>query len=127
MMRFRLRTLLIVLAIVPMVWGGIVRRQQRRRQDVVRTQLSRLHDSVECYLLDTGALPTSLDDLMLLPRHLANPRLWDGPYFAEGVPLFDLWGEPYGYKVLEPAGAKYRIWSNGPDRRSLTADDICTR
>lgn len=40
--------------------------------------------------------------------------------------LIDPWGQRYGYQSPGQHGAKPDVWSVGPDRKTGTADDICS-
>ena len=67
--------------------------------------------------------PSKLEDLWEKPSDSTLADKWDGPYLEELKE--DPWGNPYQYA---PQGkknvGKFDLWSNGPDGKSGTDDDI---
>ena len=124
-MRFRLRTLMILLAVAPPIVAWVSLRYMRRysKAAVAEQRLSLLNDAVNLYCLDMGAPPASLDDLVALPP-IGNPAKWAGPYLEQPLAPRDPWGQPFGYKIIDSRKSTFRVWSNGTDRQPGTSDDI---
>jgi general secretion pathway protein G len=127
---FTLMEILLVLAILvvlgSMVGVGYVKIQQNAMKNSARTQLTLLEDAVKTYIIDVGSPPASLDYLLTPPPDLANPNKWAGPYLDKQTLPQDPWNQSYQYEIVDPANAKFMIWSNGPDMQPGSADDIKT-
>jgi general secretion pathway protein G len=126
MPRYKLRTLLMLLAVVPpfIAWLSIPYIRGRfSKQGVTKLRLSVLHDAVLLYQLEARGPPASLGHLMVDPAQIADPAKWGGPNPDRPLPL-DAWGQPFGYEIIDAANGKYRLWSNGPDTKPGTSDDI---
>ncbi|MHC4550194.1 MAG: prepilin-type N-terminal cleavage/methylation domain-containing protein [Planctomycetota bacterium] len=92
------------------VWRAESEGQKR----ITLAKCRQYHDAVHMWrMYRGGGFPESLEELEapLHPGEKGFLRLDDDP-----------WGQPYR---LERDGADVRICSNGPDRESDTADDIC--
>jgi len=94
------------------------------------TQISTLSQHLEMYNLNIGHYPTEteggLKALVVKPRY-SDPSpedKWKGPYIAEES-LKDPWGTDYHYRLAPGADlVPFKLWSNGPDRKDGTDDDI---
>jgi len=91
-----------------------------RTGDTIRAQLSNLDKAITLYRLDTGRLPSDLDDLYV---NSETPG-WSGPYLKSNLAIFDPWGNEYFYKYPDRKWQKrgrrlrhlqYSIWSLGAD------------
>jgi len=122
-MRYRLRTLLILLAVAPPMVGWVVLRYARQKEAVARERMALLDDAIRIYCLDVGAPPTVLDDLVIAPQGI-NPVKWQGPYLEHARMILDPWDQRLEYKVINRQQCKFRVWSNGPDKKAGTSDDI---
>jgi general secretion pathway protein G len=60
-----------------------------------KAQLTTLSQKIENYVLDNGAPPAQLQDLLTQPADASN---WQGPY-AKPSELKDPWGHAFGYKA----------------------------
>jgi general secretion pathway protein G len=127
---FTLMEILLVLAILvvlgSMVGVGYVKIQQNAMKNSARAQLTLLEDAVKTYMIDVGSPPAALDYLITSPPDLANPLKWQGPYLDKNTLPQDPWNQAYQYEIVDPANAKFRIWSNGPDMQPGSSDDIMT-
>jgi general secretion pathway protein G len=133
-MRYHLRTLLIFLALASLVLAPMAFSCTRQKlsanpqqQSAVQSQLALLNQAVTLYQLDMGHLPSSLNNLSTLPPNLGDPKSWRGPYIEGSNLLLDPWGNPCGYKILDSGPDQFQLWSNGPDSRPGTADDVIAR
>jgi len=122
-MRYRLRTLLLVLTLGPMMLAGVWWAWPKRRipgnVSAAQAQVGLLEDAVQLYCLDVGQLPIALDALFIPP---AEAQLWDGPYLMERP--IDPWGNSFRYEIINPSTNEFRIWSVGRDGVSGTKDDV---
>ena len=134
-MQFRLRTLLIVMAVVPpLLASGYWWRTEPKEIDPVkrtRTQLRFVEKVVKSYRTQAGELPPNLDAL-LSPRDGVKLPGWIGPYSKDSVSVVDPytklptdpWGSYLQYEILDQKRSTFRVWSKGPDGLSRTDDDI---
>jgi general secretion pathway protein G len=81
-----------------------------------------IKSALDQYEVDNGFYPKSLADLLQQP---SNAKNWHGPYFDPPKFPVDPWGNNYEY--LYPGKhntSGYDLWSDGPDGKSGTDDDI---
>ena len=109
----------ILLVIGPRLLGA----SDRGKVGTAKISVQSLGNQVENYRLDTGSLPTRLEDLLVQP---ANVSGWLGPYAKESA-LKDPWGTPIEYRVPGATQA-YDLVSLGADKKaggeSVNADII---
>lgn len=112
---------LIEIIIVTVLIGGIVAFAASRilgggdkaKFKLAQAQVQTLAEKVQSYQMDTGNLPTSLNDLITQPGGASN---WLGPY-AKEADLKDPWGTPIEYKV--PGDNKpFDLVSLGADKQA---------
>lgn len=85
------------------------------------TQLTKIRTAIAIYEVDTGRYPPDLGALVKMPDGLKG---WKGPYLAADVPK-DPWGNPYGYRFPgKRRPESYDLFSNGPDGKPDTDDDL---
>ncbi len=77
--------------------------------DATKAQLMTLEMKIRAFHLDTHSLPRTLKDLVVQ----ADVNNWRGPYAKERE-IFDVWGHPIGYEVIDPAKPKFRLFTAGP-------------
>jgi hypothetical protein len=126
-MRYRLRTLLILLAIAPPLLAATPGLCRAFTFKSALTQIEKLEKNIADYRADVGMPPPDLEALMNPPPEVANVARWQGPYRANPLPV-DQWGNPFEYERLTKTrfavfAKGYRIWSKGPDGISGTNDD----
>ena len=94
---FTLVELLLVLVILALIAGlvlpGIIGKAESAKAKAAASQISRISMSVESYYLDTGNVPSSLEELVNQPSGTDG---WNGPYIKNSL-LKDPWGKPYRY------------------------------
>jgi hypothetical protein len=83
--------------------------------------------AINSYRDKTGQLPPDLESLLKPPSALPDGTEWGGPYLSYEKLPFDPWGGKFHYQVLDESNGVFRVWSNGPDRRANTEDDISDR
>lgn len=81
---FTLWELLIVLFLVGLLLGGVVPHYEGSREKTSEkinlTNIKLIEGAAQLYRLDTGVLPTTVDDLLLNPT---GNRHWRGPYLDQ--------------------------------------------
>ncbi|MEM9353466.1 MAG: type II secretion system major pseudopilin GspG [Planctomycetota bacterium] len=89
-----------------------------------RAQVGLVRSAIDRYRLDMNKYPSQLQDLWEEPSDKAQAELWlSGPYIDKMKP--DPWGNEYQYAAEGKKNAdKYDFWSNGPDGKDGTEDDI---
>lgn len=101
---------ILIAAIAAFAATRIAGGSDRAKVNLARVQVQTLGEKVEQYRMDTGKVPTSLDDLVAVP---AGANGWLGPY-ARQAELQDPWRNPYRFAVPGDSAAF--------DLRSLGAD-----
>ncbi len=99
--------------------------------DTTTLTIQKIEGRIETYALHVGHYPTEADGglnaLVVKPSDENAAKKWRGEYAQENE-LNDAWGTRLNYEPLEAGtvvgGKKFKIWSNGPDGQSNTADDI---
>lgn len=113
----------ILLAIVGPRLAG---RTQKARVTAAKTQLGNISTALKNFEIDMGSFPEQGDGLKALrekPRS-DDADAWEGPYLEKEVPM-DPWGQAYQYKFPGENNTKdFDLWSNGPDKKSGTDDDV---
>ncbi|MFT4247771.1 MAG: type II secretion system major pseudopilin GspG [Pseudomonas sp.] len=99
-------------AVLTLVGNRVLGGADRGKANLAKSQIQTLAGKVENYQLDTGKLPTKLDDLVTQP---AGSSGWLGPY-AKPAELNDPWGHPIEYRV-PGEGQAYDLISLGKDGR----------
>ncbi|HPO90016.1 MAG TPA: type II secretion system major pseudopilin GspG [Victivallales bacterium] len=66
------------------------RHLKKARQSTAKTQVMLLQQAILDFKIDTGKIPSSLDDLVKNP----GVKGWDGPYLQGNLPK-DPWGNDY--------------------------------
>ncbi len=97
-------------AVLTLVGSRVLGGADRGKANLARSQIQTLAGKVENYQLDTGKLPTKLDELVTQPAGAAG---WLGPY-AKPAELNDPWGHPIDYRV-PGTGRPFDLISLGKD------------
>nr|WP_295381829.1 type II secretion system major pseudopilin GspG [Pseudoxanthomonas sp.] len=87
--------LILIGGIMALVGSRLLGGADRGKANLAKSQIQTLAGKVENYQLDTGSLPSRLDDLVTAP---ANAGGWLGPY-AKPAELKDPWGHPIEYRA----------------------------
>ncbi len=97
--------------------------QDKANMNAAKAQVGLLGEPISRYRLDLNKYPPKLEDLWEKPSDAEMAKKWSGPY-TEKLKN-DPWGNAYQYS---PEGKnnpdKFDFWSNGPDGKSGTDDDI---
>lgn len=121
-----------VLATVMVVTiGGQGENAKKKLADIL---VKKVAAKVEQYASDMGSYPTESEGGLnaLMSRPTTGDELqtekWAGPYIS-AEDTTDPWGSPLNYEGLQAgtesaSGVRFKLWSNGPDKQSNTADDI---
>ncbi len=118
---FTLIELLLVVAILGILAAIVVAKFSGRSVDAMikatRTSIANVGTAIDMYEVDTGRLPSSLNNLTS-PSGEPN---WNGPYLKGGAPA-DSWGTPLIYSSQN--AKSYELRSAGPDTQAGNEDDI---
>ncbi len=82
-------------AVLTLVGSRVLGGADRGKANLAKSQIQTLAGKVENYQLDTGSLPSKLDDLVTQPGNAAG---WLGPY-AKPAELKDPWGHAIEYRA----------------------------
>lgn len=97
--------------------------QDKANINAAKAQVGLLGEPISRYRLDMNKYPAKLDDLWDQPGDAELAKKWSGPY-TEKLKN-DPWGNPYQYTAEGKNNTnKFDFWSNGPDGKSGTDDDI---
>ena len=119
---FSLIEILLVVGIIAflatMVATNVMRQGEKAKVTNAKTGVQSVAAKASSYYLDTGAAPTSIDDLLTKPGNAAN---WKGPYITEQQSK-DPWGTPY---MLKSPGehTEMDVMSYGADKQAGGADN----
>lgn len=95
--RYTLMEMVVVIAIIAMLATIVTplyfRHVKKARINTAQTQIKLIEQAIFDFRLDTGKLPTSLDDLM---SNRGGHKKWEGPYLNQILPK-DPWGNDYVY------------------------------
>ena len=103
---------LLAMLVVPSLFGIL----SSSKRDTARLQISRLSETLDLYLVDTGQYPTTEQGLNALYQRPNNVKRWNGPYLKGNSNLLDPWGNPYQYRSPGQHG-QYDLFSFGADGR----------
>ena len=135
---FTLIEVLLVILIIGMLAAVLVvtigGTREGAQVDTTKLMIDKISGKIEQYNLDVGHYPTESEGGLQALRSKPNfsdekaAERWRGPY-VQSRELVDAWGKPLNYEPGEPGattatGARFKLWSNGPDGQSNTADDI---
>ena len=125
---FTLVEVLLVLIILVVIFSIVTPRlfgtKEKADIDAAKVQIGAVKSAFDLYRLHTNRYPTKLDELWEKPADTALAEKWAGPYMDEAIGE-DPWGNPYQYAAEGKRNKdKYDLWSNGPDGKSGTDDDI---
>ena len=104
--------LALILGYAAFIWPCIRFARPPTTQDI-NIQLRKLAMAIDTYYIDTGNLPSKLDELLSGSN---GTNGWDGPYIKDSE-LKDPWDQPFQFKSPGEHGP-YDIMSYGADRKS---------
>lgn len=121
---FTLVEMLLVITIIgilaALVIPKMVGRSEQARQAAARADISSIKTALDAFEVDNGYYPKNLGDLIQMPR---DAKSWHGPYLDK-IPQ-DPWTDNYEYVFPGRHNQNgYDLWSDGPDGKSGTDDDI---
>lgn len=113
---FSLIEMLLVLGIIAfiatMLATNIFKGQQTANVKAAQAGVRKVATAVDQFYLDSGTLPTKIDDLVSRPGSASN---WNGPYLSPSQ-IKDPWGTAYVIKVPGEGGQPYAVISYGADK-----------
>ncbi|QOY63120.1 type II secretion system protein GspG [Lysobacter sp. H21R4] len=87
-------------AVLTFVGSRVLGGADRAKANLAKSQVMTLGQKVEAFQMDTGRLPTTLDELVTAPGNAAG---WLGPY-AKPAELNDPWGHRVEYRTPGESG-----------------------
>ncbi len=96
--------------VLTVVGSRVLGGADRGRASLAQSQVQTLAGKIDNYHLDTGRLPSRLEDLATQPAGVSG---WLGPY-AKPSEFNDPWGRPIEYRVPGTGGA-FDLLSLGAD------------
>jgi len=97
---FTLIEIIIVVIIMSLIAALVVprlfKKVEKSKQQIAKTQITLIENSVKMFKLDTGRYPSKDEGLKALLEKPAGANNWDGPYLEKGIPK-DPWGRQYLY------------------------------
>lgn len=114
---FSLIEILLVVGIIAflatMVASNVIGQGEKAKVTNAKTGVLSVAAKAQSFYLETGAAPTSIDDLLTKPGNAPN---WKGPYITEQQSK-DPWGTPY---ILKSPGehSEMDIISYGSDKQA---------
>lgn len=135
---FTLIEVLLVIVIIGMLAAVLVvtigGTQDGARVDTTKLTIQKIESKIQTYYMHVGSYPTEgeggLEALRTKPsfEDEKTGEKWRGPY-VKSQELKDAWGNALNYEPVAdgddaPGGVKFKLWSNGPDQKSNSDDDI---
>ena len=97
---FTLIEIIIVVIILSMIAAlvgpRLFKKVEKSKQQIAKTQIVMLENSVKMFKLDTGRYPTTEEGFKVLVENATGISNWDGPYLEKGIPK-DPWSKDYIY------------------------------
>ncbi|MDC0935333.1 type II secretion system major pseudopilin GspG [Pirellulales bacterium] len=119
-----LLVLIILVVIGSIVAPNMFGAKEKADINVAKAQISFLKRAMKMYRLDMGSYPNKLEDLREKPSDKDLAEKWTEPYLDEPLGK-DPWNNEYQFLAKgkkNPDG--FDLWSNGPDGKNGTDDDI---
>ena len=87
-------------AVLAFVGSRVLGGKDRGDYNIAKAQVQTMAGKIESFQMDTGRLPTSLEELVTQPSDVNG---WLGPY-AKSAELKDPWGHPLEYRAPGETG-----------------------
>jgi general secretion pathway protein G len=119
----------LLVALFALVAPELIGRQKKAQIGATKLQIGNIEQGLEYFRADMGRYPTTDEGLEALtnPSQIQDEELakkWTEPYLKKGG-VKDSWNTPFNYECPGRHNEKsFDLWSNGPDRREGTDDDI---
>jgi len=97
-------------AVLAFVGARVLGGKDRGDYNIAKAQVQTMAGKIESFQMDTGRLPTSLEELVTQPSDVNG---WLGPY-AKATELKDPWGHPLEYRA-PGEGGPFDLVSLGKD------------
>ena len=97
-------------AVLAFVGSRVLGGKDRGDYNIAKAQVQTMAGKIESFQMDTGRLPTSLEELVTQPSDVNG---WLGPY-AKATELKDPWGHPLEYRA-PGEGGPFDLVSLGKD------------
>lgn len=100
-------------AVLAFVGNRVIGGKDRGDYNIAKAQVQTLAGKVDSFQMDTGRLPTSLEELVTQPGDVTG---WLGPY-AKAAEIKDPWGHPIEYRA-PGEGRPYDLVMLGKDGKT---------
>ncbi len=129
---FTLLEILLVVGLLALLAAFVVpnltKQSENAKVNIARAAIGpngQLSQCIKIFKENTGVYPEELKYLMEKPSDEDVAKKWTGPYIEDESGLQDPWGHEYQYNANgQHNEGRYDLWSNGPDGREGTDDDI---
>lgn len=124
---FTLIEVLLVLIILVII-GALATRvftgtQEKASKRAAKFSVDQIEEAIKMYRMEMNKYPSKLADLWEEPSDKTEAEKWGDEYLEKLKP--DPWGNEFQYLAEgKKNSGKYDVWSNGPDGKSGTEDDI---
>lgn len=124
---FTLIEVMLVLIILVII-GGLATRvftgtQDKANRRATKFSIHQIEEAIKMYRQDMNKYPSKLEDLWEKPSDKTDAERWGAEFIEKLDP--DPWGNEFQYLAEgKKNSGKYDVWSNGPDGKSGTDDDI---
>lgn len=109
--------------LLALVGPRLAGKTQKARITTTGAQLRNIEQAIKNFEVDIGTFPKNLNEL--LEGNSEYEKSWDGPYIDGDVVPKDAWNAEFNFKNPGEKNKKgYDLWSNGPDKKQSTEDDI---
>jgi general secretion pathway protein G len=127
---FTILELLLVLMILAVLASIVASRfagqSQGAKIKAAQTQLSNFKNALSRFEIDVSRYPPSSEGLrVLIEKPNEGGKSWQGPYLDTDVIPKDQWDNAWNYRQPgQHRTESFDLWSNGPDGREGSEDDI---
>lgn len=123
--------IVIIATLAAIVATNLAGKGEEGKIGAVKGQIANFETALDLFEAECGRYPTTAEGLEALRVAPSGVKGWKGPYMKKDIPL-DPWGNAYGYRSPgthsgtsgTTSTASYDLWSNGPDGREGSDDDI---
>ena len=127
---FTLMEILLVVGIIAILMGIVITNgpkiQNAAKITATQAKVKQLQSNLNLYETNNKTLPSTDQGLRALierPSGNPQPRMWTS--LCKEEQLFDSWKRPFHYRCPSRDGNEpFEVWSDGPDGKSETSDDI---
>lgn len=127
---FTLLEIMFVVVIIGILLAVAVPRltgqSQKARERATEANMRNIGLALKTYEMHVGAFPSTsqgLEALIERPNSVSE-NMWEGPYLDDESLPVDAWQNEFNYRSPGDHHKDYDLWSNGPDGKEGTEDDV---